>query len=173
MNSTATRVRRHQQVLDLVRVQPIASQEALAKALEKRGYRVTQSTLSRDLRELRILRVPVPGGFRYLPAGEEGAESGPRTTLSLGRIAAAEVLKLSANEVSVVLHTQAGRAQGVAAYLDGLSVPDLLATVAGDDVVLVIPTSVKSTVRLSGYLSDLFELPGDVGRRVKSGRKSK
>jgi len=173
MNSTAARVRRHQQVLDLVRSHPIASQEALADALEKCGYRVTQSTLSRDLKELRILRVPESGGYRYLPAGERDAESGLTGSLSLGRITAAEVLTLSANEVSVVLHTQVGRAQGVAAYLDSLKVPDLLATVAGDDTVLLIPTSVKRTAGLARRLADQFELPMETRHSAGKRRRSK
>lgn len=170
MNSTALRARRHRAILDLVRSRPIASQRALAEALTKRGHRVTQATLSRDLKELRVLRVPQASGYRYLPAGEAPDLSGHHESLSLGRIAAAEVMALSSNEVCVVVHTQAGRAQGVAAYLDATRVPDVLATVAGDDTVLVIPTSVKRTPALARSLDDLFELTSGASRGPASRR---
>lgn len=173
MSSSTLRVRRHRQILELVRSRSIASQDVLAKSLEEYGYRVTQATLSRDLKELRVSRVPQDNGYRYLPAGEQEAAPTQLGALSLARIAAAEVLAVSANEVAVVLRTQAGRAQGVAAYLDGLRLPDVLATVAGDDTVLVIPTAIKKCPDLSRQLAGLFELPTDIGSSSSKDRKSK
>jgi transcriptional regulator of arginine metabolism len=159
MTPIATRVRRHQLILDLVRERPIANQQALATELSTLGHRVTQSTLSRDLRELRILRVPEKDGYRYLPAGEEPAARGRPTAPSLGGIAVAEVVAVASNEVSLVLRTQVGRAQGVAVYLDSLNESNVLATLAGDDTVLVIPTSINEVDALEQRLSELFALP--------------
>jgi transcriptional regulator of arginine metabolism len=155
----ATKVRRHRLILDLVREHPIASQEALADELAQHGHRVTQSTLSRDLKELRILRVPEENGYRYLPAGEEEAVNGRLSSPSLGGIAMAEVIAVAANEVSLVLRTQTGRAQGVAVYVDALNEPEILATVAGDDTVLVIPRSIQRIGALERRLCELFALP--------------
>jgi transcriptional regulator of arginine metabolism len=171
MNATASRIRRHQLILQLVRSQVISSQDDLASALGERGLDVTQSTLSRDLKELRVLRVPQKNGYRYLPAGEEASAPRGSASLSLSRIAAAEVAGVAANEVCVVLRTQAGRAPGVAAYLDQVGVADLLATVAGDDTVLVIPTSIDRCQALEAQLADLFELPPtDATSKLSSGR---
>jgi transcriptional regulator of arginine metabolism len=158
VNAIAAKARRQQAILELVRSRSIGSQEQLAQALRGRGHAVAQSTLSRDLKELRVLRAPSGGGYRYLPAGEEEpAPAGP-APLGLGRISAAEVVRVEANEAVAIVQTQIGRAQGVAFYLDGLRLPGVLATVAGDDTVLVVPTSVERTGAVKRSLTRLFGL---------------
>ena len=155
MNGTA-KARRQQAILELVRSRPVASQDELARVLADRGQGVAQSTLSRDLKELRIARVPLSDGYRYLPAGEEPAA--PVTLPALGDVAAAEVVGVDGNEVAAIVRTQVGRAQGVAVYLDGLRLPEALATIAGDDTILVVPTSTRRTAALKRRLRDLFGL---------------
>jgi transcriptional regulator of arginine metabolism len=159
MNGTS-KARRQQAILELVRSRPVASQEELAQRLGTHGHTVAQSTLSRDLKELRVFRVPVGGGYRYLPAGEESAA--PPMPPALGGVAAAEVVAVDANEVAVVVRTQVGHAQGVAVYLDGLRLPEVLATLAGDDTILVLPASTRRTTALKRRLRELFLLgPSD------------
>lgn len=155
MKATA-KTRRQQAILELVRSRPVASQEELAAALARRGHPVAQSTLSRDLKQLRVFRVPDTAGYRYLPAGEEPAA--PRTSPALGGIAAAEVLGVDRNESLVVVRTEVGRAQGVAVYLDGLRLAEALATIAGDDTILVVPVSTRRTAALERRLRQLFGL---------------
>jgi transcriptional regulator of arginine metabolism len=155
VNGTA-KARRQQAILELVRARTVASQDELARGLNRRGHAVAQSTLSRDLKELRIFRVPVTEGYRYLPAGEEPAA--PTTPPALGGVAAAEVIGVDGNEVVAVVRTQVGRAQGVAVYLDGLRLTEVLATIAGDDTILVLPTSTRKTTALRRRLRELFGL---------------
>ncbi len=155
MTGTA-RARRQQAILELVRSRAVASQDELARGLRKRGHAVAQSTLSRDLKELRVFRVPVAEGYRYLPAGEESAA--PTTLPALGGVAAAEVIGVDRNEVAAIVRTQVGRAQGVAVYLDGLQLAEALATIAGDDTILVLPTSTRKTAALERRLRELFHL---------------
>lgn len=155
MTGTA-KARRQRAILELVRSRPVASQRELARGLDRRGHPAAQSTLSRDLKELRILRVPVAGGYRYLPAGEEPPS--PATPPALGGVADAEVVGVDGNEVAAVVRTQVGRAQGVAVYLDGLRLPEALATIAGDDTILVVPTSTRKTAALKRRLRRLFGL---------------
>ncbi len=152
----AGKARRQQAILELVRSQAIASQEDLARALTRRGHRVTQATLSRDLRELRVVRVPVAGGARYLPAGEQPGERAVPGATGLGRLAPAEVLDVDANESTVIIRTATGRAQGVAVLLDGLDLPEVLATLAGDDTILVVPRSTRLTGALRRRLAHLY-----------------
>ena len=152
----AAKARRQQAILELVRSRPVASQQELARGLDRRGHAVAQSTLSRDLKELRIVRVPLADGYRYLPAGEEPAA--PATLPALGEVAAAEVVAVAGNEVAAIVRTQVGRAQGVAVYLDGLRLPEALATIAGDDTILVVPKSTRLTAALERRLRDLFGL---------------
>ena len=155
MNGTS-KARRQQVIVDIVRAHPVASQEQLAQRLQRRGHVVAQSTLSRDLKELRVLRVPVGDGYRYLPAGEEPAA--PAAPPVLGGIATAEVVGVDGNEVVAIVRTQVGRAPGVAVYLDGLRLPGVLATIAGDDTILVVPTSTRGAEKLRRRLRQLFEL---------------
>lgn len=153
--STTLRTRRQAAILEVVRAEPIASQEELLLALERRGLKATQATLSRDLKELQVARVPSGDGYRYLPAGEAAA---PPLPPSAAAIVTAEVLSVEANEVAIIVRTAVARAQGVALYLDSLKDPDLLATIAGDDTILCIPRSVKRTNPLRKRLIDLFSL---------------
>lgn len=154
MTAVADKARRRQAIVELVRAASIANQEELLQALAGRGHAVTQSTLSRDLKELRVARVPTGEGYRYLPAGEAGAPA-PR---GLGTLTAAEVTAVEANESLVVVRTQVARAQGVAVYLDGLALPELLATVAGDDTILAVPASGHEIGALRARLEQLFGL---------------
>lgn len=154
MNATL-RTRRQAAILEVVRAEPIASQDELLSALERRGLRATQATLSRDLKELQVGRVPAPDGYRYLPAGEAPA---PMVTPAAAQMVTAEVLSVEHNEVAIIVRTAVARAQGVAVFLDSLGDKDLLATLAGDDTVLCIPRSVKRTHALRKRLVDLFDL---------------
>lgn len=156
MADRAEKARRQREIVDLVQRESIGSQDGLAAALARNGFDVTQSTLSRDLKELKVLRVPTGGGYRYLPAQDQtlGRSAGP----FLGSLAPVEVIGVESNENAVVVRTLVGRAQGVGVYLDGLGLPDLLATVAGDDTILALPRSVKKTKALGKQLKELFGL---------------
>jgi len=157
MADRAEKARRQREIIVLVNRKSIGRQERLAAALAESGFEVTQSTLSRDLKELKVLRVPVGGGYRYLQAndGALGRPSGPGSQ-HLGSLAPMEVIGVDSNEHSVVVRTHVGRAQGVGVYLDGLGIPGLLATIAGDDTILVLPTSVRKTKALKKQLDELF-----------------
>lgn len=161
MTDTLDKTRRHRAILRILGSIPIASQEELATELEAEGIQVTQSTLSRDLKELRVTRVSTGETYRYLPAtgnGNGGASPALPQPEQLRRLAAIEVTRIDANEVVIAIHTMSGRAQGVAAYLDGQSLPDVLATVAGDDTVMVHPRRTRQISRLKRRLTELLGL---------------
>ena len=136
--------RRQQVILELVAAQPVASQEELRQLLDDRGFAVTQSTLSRDLRELRLARIPTPKGARY--ASPEGLGEDHRTALE-------DVFPQfyqSSDGVSelLVLKTIAGGAQPIAEAIDAQSYPDVLGTIAGENTILVICRSTAARDRL-------------------------
>lgn len=153
MSSLPSRVQRHREIRSLVRKESLSSQDELVHALSRRGFPVTQATLSRDLKELRIVRIPGAGGYRYAeeasPAAPEGAQA-----RRLKSVAALEITGIDGNETCVVVRTLTGRAQGVAAWLDGLGIPDVLATIAGDDTILVLPRSARRVSRLRAVLAE-------------------
>jgi transcriptional regulator of arginine metabolism len=127
---------RHFKIKEIIQSQPIPSQEELCVELKKRGFDITQATLSRDLKELGVVRVHSEGGLRYALS----AESEERKMKSLVGF---EVMSIDSNEAMIVIRTLPGRAPGVASFLDSLHNPNFLGTVAGDDTVLVLPSSIK------------------------------
>ncbi len=153
MSGRATRSRRHSAILRLLRARTIASQGDLAEALADEGHHVTQSTLSRDLRDLRVVRVASDEGFRYRPLDPPPQND---EAAAMRAVAASEVLQVAANETVVVIRTRVGRASGVAAFLDGRRPAGVLATLAGDDTILVVPVTVERVADLERELGELL-----------------
>ena len=160
MGESGEKTRRHRSILQIVQSQPVGTQDALLQALEAKGIDVTQSTLSRDLKDLRISRVPTGDDYRYLPADSHDPSAGLDAQMQerLRAISALEVTAIEANEMCVVVRTLPGRAQGLAHSLDALDASDILGTVAGDDTVLVLPRSTRRTGDLQGRLTSLLGL---------------
>jgi transcriptional regulator of arginine metabolism len=114
----------------------ITTQSELAAAMQKEGFKTTQATLSRDMKELGIAWVYTPSGAKYMLSPEQEEE---RMTTLIGL----EIEKIEANEIMVVVKTLPGRAQGVAEIIDHLRLPSVLGTLAGDNTVFILPRSIK------------------------------
>ncbi len=117
----------------------ISSQEELLEQLALKGYNVTQSTLSRDLKKLRVTKVPTETGYRYFSAAAEPLEGEPVTKLQetlRSSQAAAQKLDISGN--LAVIKTKNGYASGLAYDIDMLRSPHVLGTIPGADTVLVV-----------------------------------
>jgi transcriptional regulator of arginine metabolism len=142
-----TKSYRHGQILKLVRSQPVHTQEDLARLLRGVGIETTQVTLSRDIRELRLVKAPE--GYR-----EMGRESGPQFQLLAGEF----LQDVRSAQNLVVLKTAPGHANSVAVALDNEEWPEVVGTVAGDDTILVItpdsPTAANVCNRLLGLLGE-------------------
>jgi len=147
--------KRQSAILDLVERQPIGSQEELRVLLHKRGWDVTQSTLSRDLRELRLARVPTSDGVRYAVAdGTLSSAARPALDALLPQL----LTRVDGVGEMIVVRTVPGGAQPVASALDGESWPDVLGTVGGDDTILVVCRSSTARERLERRLRKLAEI---------------
>ncbi|MEW6060857.1 MAG: arginine repressor [Bacteroidota bacterium] len=140
---------RHFAIKEILQSQVVSSQEELASLLKKRGFTVTQATLSRDLAELGVVRIHTEQGLRYT-INEHREEM--KVTPLIGR----EVTAVEHNEVLVVIRTLPGRAPGVASYLDSLHSPMILGTVAGDDTVFVTPVSTKKINAVEKFIKELL-----------------
>lgn len=123
-------------IADIVRAHPVATQEELARHLRARGFRATQATISRDIKEMGLVKVPGEDGrYRYaLPQ----AERTPGFDARLLRILRDCVLSFGASENIVVIQTLAATAQGVAEAIDLLAPPEVLGTLAGERTVFVV-----------------------------------
>jgi transcriptional regulator of arginine metabolism len=134
-------------IRELISSRPVSSQEELRRLLLQRGWDVTQSTLSRDLRELRIARVPDAEGARYAITGgadDSGMGGGPTLETLLPPLFA----RVDGVGELIVLRTVPGGAQSVAVALDGERWPDVLGTIAGDDTILIVCRSTPARERL-------------------------
>lgn len=153
---TVSKRERQHAILELLGTREIGSQEELRQLLLKRGWDVTQSTLSRDLRDLRVARVPTPHGVRYV-AGEAGGEDSTRAPLA----AILPQLFLSIDGVGplLVLRTVIGGAQPVASAIDAEASSDILGTIAGDDTILMICRSEQARERVARRLASLGKRP--------------
>ncbi|HUS07194.1 MAG TPA: hypothetical protein VMZ52_12890 [Bryobacteraceae bacterium] len=119
---------RQGQIIRLIRAQAILTQEQLAKELHAVGVQTTQVTLSRDIRELGLVKTPK--GYQQV----EGNSIGP----AIGTILAEFLWEARAAQNLLVLKTSPGHASSVAIALDGEDWPEIVGTLAGDDTVLVI-----------------------------------
>ena len=175
--SPVTKAARHAQIAGILEQNPVRSQEELAEWLARRGVRVTQTTLSRDLVELGAVRLRRPDGALVyaLPGspGGPGSQPGPLPVIEphdvpastepdgpAGRLARAAAELLVSAEASanlVFLRTPAGAAQYFASVLDHARWSSILGTVAGDDTVLVIARDPAGGADLAAALLRLAE----------------
>ena len=148
----ANKTDRHNTIRDLIESRAVASQEELRRQLRQRGWDVTQSTLSRDLREMRVARVPeADGGARY--AMTESAPDPGRVTLD--SLLPQLFDRIDGVGELLVLHTVPGSAQTIAYALDSEGWSDLLGTIAGDDTILLICRSAAAREKLARRIRTL------------------
>ena len=137
MPATADKRDRHRTILELVDAQPVASQEELRRLLTGRGWDVTQSTLSRDLHELRLARVPTADGVRYAATAPGGVGADPARS-ALDTLLPQFFARIDGVGELVVLHTVPGGAQPVAVALDAARWPEVMGIIGGDDTILIV-----------------------------------
>jgi transcriptional regulator of arginine metabolism len=141
------KARRQALILDLLDREPIASQQVLERRLRARGIRTTQATISRDLKELGLLKRSADGAYQR-PAGEPG---NPETAAADLHRAVRQYLTSSARvRELLVLKTGAGQAAMLALAIDRAALPAVLGTIAGDDTILVVcrtPRQAHATAR--------------------------
>ena len=130
---------RQRAILSLIATRPVHSQEELAQFLEQQGYEVTQATVSRDIKDLGLAKVPLKNGngmgtqFKYVEPG-----LGKGYASRLHRVIAELVRDCRGSVNQIVLRTPPGSAMLVASAIDEADWPEVLGTLGGDDTVLVI-----------------------------------
>jgi transcriptional regulator of arginine metabolism len=126
---------RHRAILELVEEQVVGSQEELRQLLRRRGWDVTQSTLSRDLRELRLARIPTADGVRYASPDSRSAEE-PR--FGLDDVLPRFFASVDGVGELLVLKTIPGGAQPVAEALDSQEWSEIVGTIGGENTILIV-----------------------------------
>jgi len=143
------KLQRHNAIRELLTTVTVTSQDELRKKLARRGFHVTQATLSRDIRELKLNKGP--DGYA-LPAGAVEDEDLP----GIGDVLENFGLEVRQAQNLLVLVTATGSAQTVAAAVDYEDWPEVVGTIAGDDTVLVICANEEKAAilkaRMEGYI---------------------
>jgi len=162
-------LRRRDTILEIVRQHSVHSQEELLSFLGKRGFNVTQPTLSRDLRELGLAKTPagyVAPGEIGLPAPTPIFASRDRREERLNHLLRDFVLSAEAAGHLVVLRTPAASAQPVASAVDGAALPDVLGTVGGDDTIFVALRTADAAATFARHVRQVANLGGARRPRV-------
>ncbi len=126
---------RHNKILELINKFQITTQEELIEHLRAEGYDVTQSTVSRDIKQLRLTKTLMPDGkYRYQasPSSEKGAKNNFHTIFSSSVISIEDAMNI------VVIKTFSGMAQAACAALDMMSFDSVIGTLAGEDTIIVV-----------------------------------
>ena len=144
----ALKTERQRAMLEIVEKRPVRTQDEIADELIRRGFNVTQATVSRDIRELGLVRASQHQGARYVPSGADTQPSPAR----LGGALRDHLIDVEFVGNLGVLHTRSSTAPLVAAALDSASLPDVVGTVAGDDTVIVVARSQSGGQRLAKHL---------------------
>lgn len=144
---------RHNAIQELIRAEPIASQDDLRRKLLKRGFDVTQATLSRDIRELRLAKGP--GGY-VLPSGGPAGEPEDEDLPAIREMLSSFGLRVRQAMNQLVLLTTSGSAQPVALAIDEQNWPEVVGTIAGDDTVLLVCPDKRRATQLRERLERMI-----------------
>ena len=144
---------RQAMIISIIKEYAIGTQEDLGETLQNKGIVVTQATLSRDIKELGLIKIPTrEGRYRYsLPQDRTSTDLTRRTQ----RILEDAVMTVDTAENIVVIKTTSGTAQGVAAALDDLEWPEVVGTVAGDNTIMMV---IRSREQVAGVLDQIRQL---------------
>jgi transcriptional regulator of arginine metabolism len=144
-----SKLSRQNVIRELVEQRPVSSQDELRRLLARRGHAVTQATLSRDIRELALVKTAE--GYAWMGGADEDY-----SLPSLERLVREFVFKVTSAQNIVVLDTSAGSAQPVAAALDAEEWPEVVGTVGGDDTIFIVAPdntqAAKLVARLKGMI---------------------
>lgn len=148
--------KRHRAILDIIHHEVIRTQEELAEFLRVRGMEVTQATVSRDIKELGLIKVPMSKDeSRYAAPGETTAVPAPER---LRRLLRDTVTHVDYSFNIVVVRTLPGHAHAVAAAIDGSHWHEAIGTVAGDDTILIVVKPLEAIEglvdKIQGWLNE-------------------
>lgn len=137
----AMKTDRHTRIIELISEYDIETQEELTERLREAGYSVTQATVSRDIRELKLTKIMTENGIqKYIPLRDMSMELYQKYVMVLKT----GFLSMEQAQNILVLKTVSGMAMAVAAAIDALEIPGVVGTIAGDDTVMCAVTTTES-----------------------------
>ena len=148
------KVNRHAKIIELIGKYHIETQEELADYLNREGFKVTQATVSRDIRDLKLTKVPAENGKQKYALHQE---SGNGMSEKYIRVLRDGYMSMDMAQNILVIKTVAGMAMAVAAALDAMHMHEIVGCIAGDDTIMCAIRSVDDTVAVMNRLKKLVE----------------
>ena len=148
------KVNRHAKIVELINKYQIETQDELAEYLNEAGFKVTQATVSRDIRDLKLTKVPAENG-RQKYAVLQSAQNG--MTENYVRILRDGFSSMDMAQNILVLKTVSGMAMAVAAALDAMNWNEIVGCIAGDDTIMCAVRTVDDTILLMEKIKKLLE----------------
>lgn len=146
--------KRQEMILELIERYEIQKQEELIRLLEERGFRATQATVSRDIRELKLMKGTGANGVHKYVLPSRKAATVPKFNSSLTE----SIVKIDSAENLIVVKTYPGMASAVASCIDTFNIHEIVGCVAGDDAILVVVRSREDALSLRDKLKKMIEM---------------
>ena len=148
------KVKRHAKIVEIISNERIETQEELAERLNQEGFKVTQATVSRDIRDLKLTKVPAENGRqRYAVIQNDRGAMNEKFI----RILQDGYVSMDMAQNILVIKTVSGMAMAVAAALDALKWQEIVGTIAGDDTIMCAVRTVDDTILLMEKIKKLLE----------------
>ena len=148
------KTKRQSKMLELIKKHDIETQEELSDYLQKEGYQVTQATVSRDIRELKLTKVAMSNGRQKYAALTEANED---LSEKYTRVFRDAFVSMDMAQNILVIKTVSGMAMAVAAAIDAMHLHEIVGCIAGDDTIMCAVRSVDDTIAVMSRLRKLVE----------------
>ena len=148
------KTKRQTKMLELIKKHDIETQEELSDYLQKEGYQVTQATVSRDIRELKLTKVAMSNGRQKYAALTEANED---LSEKYTRVFRDAFVSMDLAQNILVIKTVSGMAMAVAAAIDAMHLHEIVGCIAGDDTIMCAVRSVDDTIAVMSRLRKLVE----------------
>ena len=147
------KIARHSKIIDLIIQYDIETQEELAAILQEAGFAVTQATVSRDIRELKLMKIAKPdGGSRYTVMGQRDSQNSEKYI----RVLKDAFLSMEMAQNILVIKTVSGMANAAGAALDNMNYSEVVGCIAGDDTIACINRSTDDTIILMDKIKKII-----------------
>lgn len=145
---------RQKKIVEIVSHRAVETQEELVALLRQTGFPVTQATVSRDIRELKLMKIPTESGKQKYAVMGSASEPPGQLENRRANILRDAVVSVDAAQNLLVIKTNAGMAMAVAATIDAMQLPDIVGSLAGDDTVFCAVRTAQEADRIVAHLKE-------------------
>ena len=139
------KINRHAKIVELIKKYRIETQEELAEYLNREGFKVTQATVSRDIRDLKLTKVPTDDGRQKYAVHQKGESEMSEKYI---RVLREGYVSMDMAQNILVIKTVTGMANAVCVAIDAMNWPEVVGSIAGDDTIMCAIRSVEDTIKV-------------------------